>query len=83
MVSNETYNKYTNLLIVVPITNTDDKFPLHVELDERTKTTGVILCEHIKSIDQKAMKIIKIEELPKDMLAYVIAIVQSELDMKL
>ena len=83
VISNETYNRYTNLLIVLPITNTNNKFPLHVELDHRTSTTGVILCEHIKSIDRKARKIIKIEELPKDILDYVVAMVQSELDIKL
>lgn len=45
VVSNETYHKNTNgFAIVVPITS--DKsyhFPLHVQLDERTKT-GERLC---------------------------------------
>lgn len=80
VISNETYHKYTNLLIVLPITSTNNKFPLHVPLDERTKTTGVIMCEHIKSIDCTIRKISKIEALPKDIFDYVIALVKGEID---
>ena len=36
---------------VCPITNKVNYFPLHIPLDSRTKTTGVILCEHLKSLD--------------------------------
>lgn len=48
------FNLKTNLAIVCPITNTNNKLPLHIPLDERTKTTGVILCEHIKALDIEA-----------------------------
>lgn len=54
VISNNVFNKNTNLAILCPITNTDNKFPLHVALDSRTQTTGVILCEHIKSLDLNA-----------------------------
>lgn len=37
------------MAIVCPITNAIKGFPLHVPLDERTKTTGVIMCEQAKS----------------------------------
>ena len=58
VVSNKTYNKFTNMAIVCPITNTYRDFPLHVKLDERTKTTGVIMCEQLKALDFHARNVI-------------------------
>lgn len=77
VVSNDFFNKKTNLAILCPITNTDNKFPLHVELDERTKTTGVILCEHVRTLDIEARGYKKIEVLPNDILKNVLAILKS------
>lgn len=51
VISNNTFNKMARLAILCPITNTKNNFPLHIPLDERTKTTGVILCEHIRAVD--------------------------------
>ncbi len=36
-VSNNVFNRKTNLTIVCPITNTNNQFPLHIPLDERTR----------------------------------------------
>ena len=68
VVSNNIFNNKAKLAIVCPITNTDNKFPLHIALDERTKTKGVILCEHLKSLDLRKRKYEFIENLPKDIL---------------
>lgn len=78
VISNMTFNKHTNLLIVLPITNSNNKFPLHVPLDGRTKTNGFILCEHLKSIDKTARKVKRIEALPLDIFKKVMAIVKAE-----
>lgn len=51
VISSYTFNQFTKMAIVCPITNTDSGFPLHVSLDEKTKTTGVIMCEQAKSLD--------------------------------
>ena len=51
VVSNNEFIKRTKLAMVCPITNTDNHFPLHVPLDARTKTTGVVLCEHVRTLD--------------------------------
>ena len=82
VISNETFNRHTNLLIVLPITNSDNEFPLHVPLDSRTKTNGFILCEHPKSIDKTARKIKHIEALPEDIFKKVISIVQAEISIE-
>lgn len=42
IVSNDTFYKFTRMAVVCPITNTENGFPLHIKLDTRTKTTGVI-----------------------------------------
>jgi len=67
IVSNDSYNRYTNLAIVCPITNTDNNFPMHVSLDERTATTGQILCEHVKALDITARNAEFKETLPDDL----------------
>lgn len=81
VISNNFFNQKTNLTIVCPITNTDNRFPLHIPLDNRTKTTGVILCEHVKSLDLTARDYKVVENLPKDLLQKVIDIVFSEIEI--
>lgn len=68
VVSNTQYHKYTNLLLVCPITNTDRPFPLHVHLDDNSKTTGVVMCEQLRSLDPEARNAVKIEKAPPDIL---------------
>jgi mRNA interferase MazF len=68
VVSNNSFFEYTHAAIVCPVTNTNNKFPLHVALDDRTTTTGVILCEHCKSLDIIARNAVFAESLPKDKL---------------
>jgi len=64
VVSNNTFNKFTNLAIVCPITNTNREFPLHVPLDNRTKTSGAIMCEQAKSLDISARNSLFLEKNP-------------------
>ena len=80
VISNEVFNEKTKLSIVCPITNINNHFPLHIPLDGRTKTTGVILCEHIKALDLNSRKYQEIEDLPKDILNKVIDIVYAQIE---
>lgn len=80
VVSNNFFNEKTNMVIVCPITNTDNQFPLHISLDKRTRTTGVILCEHIRAVDIRARGYKVIERIPGDLLSKVIDIVFSEIE---
>ena len=77
VVSNDLFNIKTGLAIVCPITNTNRGFPLHVLLDDRTTTSGVIMCEQIKSLDIIARKASFKEKLPEDILNEVIDIVMG------
>lgn len=80
VISNDIFNQKTKLSIVCPITNTNNYFPLHIPLDERTRTTGVILCERIKALDLNSRTYQLVEELPKDILNEVIDVVYSEIE---
>lgn len=80
VISNNFFNQKARLAIVCPITNTKNNFPLHIPLDNRTKTTGMILCEHLKSLDLNSRTYQVIEELPKDILQNVIDVVYSEIE---
>lgn len=64
VVSEESVHRETDLIWVLPITNTDKQYPTHVPINGRTKnnkqpgannqTTGYVLCEKIKAIDPSA-----------------------------
>lgn len=79
VISNNFFNQKANLLIVLPITNTNNGFPLHLPL-KGTKTTGVILCEHIRTIDPTEREIKFIEKAPVEIVEKAIDIVVSEIE---
>lgn len=82
VVSNNIINQNTNIAIVCPISNTKNEFrtfPLHIALDDRTKTTGSVLCQHIKALDIKSRGYIFIESIPDDILKLVIATIIAEI----
>ena len=81
VVSNNEFIKRTKLAIVCPITNTNNSFPLHVKLDSRTKTTGVVLCEHIRTLDLNARQCKYVEKIPTDLLKNVTDIIAAEVEI--
>lgn len=81
VVSNDVFNSKTNMTVLCPITSTKREFPLHVPLDNRTKTTGTILCEHFRSMDLSARNFVIVEKLPEDLLQEVVNILISQIDI--
>ena len=79
IISNEGFHRYTRMAIVCPITNTDKGFPMHVRLDDATKTTGVVLCEQMKSLDYAARNASFIEKAPDVVLSEVLERVRLSL----
>ena len=63
--SNMDFHRFTNLAVVCPVTNSEKGYPLHVPLGGRTKTSGVIMCEQVKSLDFKARKAVFVEKTPQ------------------
>ena len=81
VVSNDFFNQKTDLVIVCPILDTGDSFPLHVALDNRTRTTGFVFCEHIKTLDLRIRVHRVIEHLPEDLLKTVVEAVFAEIEV--
>ena len=77
VISNDLFNKYSEMAIVCPITNTDKDHPLHVKLDDKTKTNGVILCDQVKTMDIKVRNFKYLEKIPENILQDVLGIVFS------
>lgn len=80
VISNNFFYEKTKLAILCPITNTNNHFPLHISLDSRTKTTGVVLCEHVRTLDLEARTYNFIEKIPNDILENIINIVFAEIE---
>ena len=74
VVSGDLFNRTCHIAVVCPITNTDRGFPLHVPLDERTRTTGFVMCEQMKSLDVAARNVSRLEVVPPDILGEVVDI---------
>lgn len=75
IVSNNTFNSFTGIAVVCPITNTNREIPIHVSLDDRTKTTGAVMCDEVKSLDIRMRNAEFVEKVPGDILAEVIDII--------
>lgn len=69
VISNATFNKFARgVFIVCPITNTDRNIKLHIKLDERTATSGVIMTDQVKALDLTERNAEYIEKMPADIL---------------
>lgn len=77
VISNGILNQHSSLIMVCPITNTDKQHPFHIPLDERTVTTGVILCDQTRMLDVSARDAQKIEKAPDEILGEVIELIKQ------
>lgn len=77
VISNEQFFIKMKFAVVCPIANTSNKFPLHIPLDSRTETSGVILTEHMKCLDVVSRNIQFVENLPEDLLEKTLAYVKA------
>jgi mRNA interferase MazF len=82
VISNETFNNFSSLAIVCPITNANKDHPFHVKLDERTKTKGVILSDQARILDIKARNYEIIEKVHDDILLEVIDIISGFIEVE-
>jgi len=68
VISNNFMISKTNIISICPITKGQGKTALNVLLDDRTKTQGVILCAHNRSVDIKKRPYVFVEQIPVDKL---------------
>ena len=71
------YNRTVGLIVVCPITNQAKGYPFEVAIPPGLKVAGVILSDHVKSIDWAGRNSTFICQLPKSIVADVLAKLQS------
>lgn len=81
VISNDDFIANAKLAIVCPITNTRNNFPLHIPLPNDLNTTGVVLCEHVRTLDLNARQHTYVESVPTDFLQQVLDIVSAEIEI--
>ncbi|GHT66759.1 mRNA-degrading endonuclease [Bacteroidia bacterium] len=82
VVSNETFNRFSKMAIVCPITSTDKNHPFHIKLDYRTETKGVILCDQPRTLDIYARDFELTEQMPEDILFDVVDIIGGFIEIE-
>ena len=80
VISNDFFNEKARLVIVCPITNTKNSFPLHIPLPDDLQTTGVVLCEHVRSLDLSARQYNYVESVPTEFLQKILDVVFAEIE---
>lgn len=77
IISNSTYNKVVGMVLACPITNNMRLDNLHVPLKKSQQTTGVVMCEQLKSLDIKTRTYKFKEKVHSETLNEVIDIIKS------
>jgi mRNA interferase MazF len=81
VVSNESFNRFSSMAMVCPITNTNRPHPFHVPLDENTVTTGVIMCDQTRTLDMAARNSSFIERVSGDIFFEVTDIISGFMEV--
>jgi len=82
VVSNESFNRFSKMAIVCPITNTDKAHPFHVRLNQKTMVNGVVICDQPRTLDIYARNYEMIERLPNALLFEVIDIISGFIELE-
>lgn len=77
IISNDEFHKRSNMALVCPITNSLSGFPMHITLDDRTITTGEIMCEQLKCMDYSVRDPSYVEFAPEDIIDEVVDLIYS------
>ena len=76
VLSPKIFNEQSGLALVVPITSTVRGNGFETALTKNMKTSGVLLCHHVKTIDFHARGFSFIEKAPKAIISDVLSKVQ-------
>lgn len=77
IVSKDIFNYVNNLAYVCPITTRNRHYPFHVPLDGRTRTTGVIMVDQLRSADLGVRNAEYAEKAPKDIILKVVDLIRK------
>ena len=81
VLSNITFNNFTKLALVCPITSNMKDFPFHLKINN-SKVSGAVMCEQIKAIDFVARNAEFKEKLNDQDYNEVIEIINSFIDIE-
>ena len=73
VLSPKAYNGRTELCLVVPVTNQSKGYPFELALPAGCKTTGIVLCDQMRSLDWKARQVALKEPAGQDFAREVLA----------
>jgi mRNA interferase MazF len=82
VVSNKSFNNFSKLAIVCPITNTNKNHPFHIKFGKETKTTGVLLCDQVRTLDITARNFEFIEKITEEILLDVLDIIMGFIEIE-
>ena len=80
VISNNSFNKYTNMAIMCPISSNIKDFPTHYVLEDTEKIKGAVLCEHIRSMDYAQRKLKYVEKATQKDLLSVLTLMNACVD---
>lgn len=63
VISANTFNQNTKMVMLCPITSNNKEFPTHYQLEDTKRVHGSVLCEHIRSIDYEIRNLKFVEQL--------------------
>ena len=81
VVSNVSFSRASNMLMVCPITNTNRNSPLHVELSG-LQTTGFVMCDQMRVVDIRARGYNVVESVSADVLWEVCDIIIGSVEIE-
>lgn len=73
VLSPKIYNQKSGLALVCPVTNQAKGYPFEVAVPSGRGATGVILADHLKSVDWKARRAERIAICPREVVREVLA----------
>lgn len=77
VLSSDTFNNFTKMVIVCPITTNTKEFPTHYLLKYTKKIKGSVLCEHLRSIDYETRNLKYVEKCTEDEYDNIIDLIDS------
>ena len=77
VISTNTFNQNTKMVMLCPITSNNKEFPTHYQLEDTKRVHGSVLCEHIRSIDYEIRNLKLIEKINEQELNSILNLVKS------
>lgn len=77
VLSSDTFNNFTKMVIVCPISTNIKEFPTHYLLKDTKKIKGSVLCEHLRSIDYETRSLKYVEKCSEEDYDNIIYLIDS------